>query len=403
MAIKRNSDVVPSWGPFSYATLSKSDLFSKDRWKKTVEWNLLLEQTEQINYAINMLIKAPYPTRLFFRYIDILEANLHIFYDMFYYLTGGPLTDGIKLENLVSMFDETWERLQFWNIDSHDTIMKIADSLAKSRNTFNNILQRDELREVRELLDSEYYSYYEPAVEEINAKISPEDESVFCYIKEIYFEKEEDISKLAKQIDLIITILEQDSEFMFQWAHGWYADCFLLDEFNSLFDKFTCSEKGKMIVQGWEHELNQTREKLVESLEREEKYRPWVHKYCHLADKKNIIHELFTSSESAIENDEDKLNNTDNWISILSIAAIIQEHDKRQKVINKLKPFFYNDENYVRDFYERIKNAEPKMVTTIVKRFHEEGKLLDKSKSLYDILNSSGLYPLTYQNWNSQT
>lgn len=399
MEIKRNNDAIPNWGPFEYAILSQNELFSNERWKKTVKWNLLLEQAGQINHAINMLTKAPYPTRLFCRYIDILEANLYIFDDMFYYLTGRPLTDGISDDiKKTHKLDETWERLQFWNIDSHDIIMKIAESLSDSRNTFNNILQRDELSDIKKLLDS----YCEPALEDKNAKYSPEEESVFRYIKELYVEKE-DISTLVHQIDNILIIMEQDSDFMFQWAHGWFSDCFLLDDFDSLLDKFVRSERGKMIVQGWEHELNQTREKIIESLEREEKYRPWVYKYCHLADKHNIIHELFGNEESTIEIDEDKLNNTDNWISILSIAAILQEHNKRQEIINQLKPFFYNEENNVRDFYERIKNSKPQMVTKIVKQFNNVGKLSDKSKMLYNILYKNGLYSLTYQNWHNQT
>ncbi len=395
MALKRNTGIAPEWGTFEYATISRNELFSQERWKKTVEWDKLLEQTEMIAHALSLLVKAPYPTQLFLSYIDILEANLYIFDDMFYYLTGGFLTDGIKIRS----FDETWERLQFWNIDCHDTIMKIAISLSSSQNTFRNILQRDELQSVRNILDC----YCEPESEELSAKCPPEDESVYRFIKKIYEMKGVNIIALCEQINTILNILEQDTDFMFQWAHGWYSDCFLLDKFTSLLEKFSSSEKGRKLVQGWEHELNKTREELIACLERDKNYQPWVFQYCHLSDKNDIIHELFVDENSSNEIDEEKLNNTDNWINIISIATILQEYDKRQELIDQLKPCFHNNEKETRSFYEGIKGAEPKMITALVKKFVKDGKISDKGKKLYDILHKNRLYTPTYQNWNDQT
>ncbi len=395
MALERKTGIVPEWGTFEYATISRNELFSQERWKKTVEWDILFEQTEQIAHALSLLVKAPYPTQLFLTYVDILEANLYIFDDMFYYLTGGFLTDGIKMRS----FDETWERLQFWNIDCHDTIMKIAISLSKSQNTFRNILQRDELKGVRNILDN----YCEPESEELSAKISPEDESVYRYIRNIYEVKGVDIIALCEQIDTILIYLEQDTDYMFQWAQGWYSDCFLLDKFTSLLEKFASSDKGRKLVQGWEHELNKTREELIACLERDKNYQPWVYQYCHLSDKNDIIHELFTDENSSREIDEEKLNNTDNWINILSIATILQEYDKRQEIIGQLKPCFFNDEKETRSFYESIKGAEPKMITALVKKLVKDRIISDKSKKLYEILHKNGLYAPSYQNWNGQT
>ena len=396
MALKRNKDIVPEWGSFEYATLCKSKLFSEERWGKKVEWNKLLEQTMQIEHAIGLLVKAPYPTRLFLSYIDILEANLFIFDDMFYFLTGGYLTDGIK--NSGYGYDETWENLQFWNIDCHSTILEIADSLSKSQNTFRNILQRSELRSLLEIMDC----YCEPDTEELSAKISPEEESVYSYIKNIYEGETIDILSLANQIEMILDILEQHTDYMYQWAHGWYADCFLLGDFNSLLDKFTSSERGIKLVQGWDNELNGTRERLIESLERNNKFQPWVYQYCHLSDKKNIIHELFALNNSSADLDIEKLYNTDNWISILSIAAILQEHDKHQEIINQLKPFFYNVEEEAWRFYKAIKGATPTMITSLVNKLGNDKIISDTSKSLYDVLHKNDLYPKTYANWIDQ-
>ena len=212
-----------------------------------------------------------------------------------------------------------------------------------------------------------------------------------------------DITALCEQIETILLYLEQDTDDMWQWAHGWYVNCFLLDNFPSLLDKFANSEKGCKLVQGWEHELNKTREELIACLERDKNYKPWVYPYCHLSDKNDIIHELFTDEASSKEIDEEKLNNTDNWINILSIATILQEYDKRQEIIGQLKPCFFNDEKETRSFYERIKGAEPKMITALVKKLVKDRIISDKSKKLYEILHKNGLYAPSYQNWNDQT
>lgn len=400
MTIERKTDVAPNWGPFEYATLSKCDIFSKERWGLTVKWHLLLEQAEQINHIVGLLLNTPYPTRLFFSYIEILEANLFIFNDMFYFLTGGRLTDGIGFDMKEgSHYDETWERLQFWNIDCHDTILKIAESFSKSQNTFRNVLHRSELSFLIRTIDSSC----EPETEELSAKKSPDVESVYRYILNLYGEKDLDKVALANHIENILEFLEQNTDYMFQWARGWYSECFLLEDFPSLLIKFINSERGRMILQSWENELNGTREHLIMNLEKDKNYQAWVHKYIHLSDKHNIIQELFADEKSSTKINYKKLNNTDNWLSILSIAAIFQEYDKRQEIIGKLKPFFYNNENKTRSFYESIKGADPKMITAYVNQLANDGVISDKGKGLYTVLHENSLYDPTYQNWNSQT
>ena len=323
MSILRNKVEKPNWGPFEYATLASFPLFSQKRWGKTVNWDILLEQAEQIKHTISLLIKTPFPTRLFSNYIDILDANISIFYDFFYYLVGAPFSDGIKGRSL----DETWKRLQFWNIDCHETISKIRESLYISNNTFRCILQRYEIREINESLAN----YSEPYEDVLSAKISPDDESAYSYIKDIYGEKSSDQKVLASQIDYILTFLEQLAVDMFQWEQGFYSHCFLLGDFPSLLDEFENSERGRQIVQGWDYELGSSRGELIASLEKNKKFQPWVQKYLHLSNERNIIEELFSDDESASNIDYTRLYNTDNWISILSIAAILHEYNKRQE------------------------------------------------------------------------
>ena len=339
MAIKRIPKTDPNWGPFEYATLSTNGLFSKERWGQAVKWDLLLEQAHQIKRSVLLLTKAPFPTSLFSTYIDILDNNFDIFLDMFFYLTGERLSDGVKDGVIPPCNDETWYRLRFWNMDCKDTIQKIADSLSESQNIFRNILQRDDLSKLKMKLEA----YAEPEKEVLLAKLSPDEESVYNYVCRLYHE-DTDINALAQQIDGFLDSLDWYTYCISQW--GYIYD--FIGDFTSLLTEFRNSEKGKNLVKGWEQELNgDTREYLIAQLEKDERYKPWIFKYIHIGDKEEIIRELCDNSDLK----------TSTLIDILSMATLLKEYDERHVEGNK---------DIKQDSDSTITNAPPKVFPNLV-------------------------------------
>ena len=113
MGIKRNKAAEPQWNFMDYAVRSKEHLFSDGRWGEKVNWDIILKQVEKTQQASQMIDINIYPSSLFFTAIDLLEANLLMVDDLFYYLTG------IRMTETKIFFEEVRHRLGFWNMDSY--------------------------------------------------------------------------------------------------------------------------------------------------------------------------------------------------------------------------------------------------------------------------------------------
>ena len=83
----------------------------------------------------------------------------------------------------------------------------------------------------------------------------------------------------------------------------------------------------------------------------------------------------------------------------------IFEEDAPQdgELIEKLKPIFYNNEEYVRLFLKEIKGMKQKDITDLVNKWVEEKRISDYGNSrkgdLWSILKDAGLYAKSRQNW----
>ena len=134
MGIKRNEVADPEWDEGDYAVRSKEDLFSEERWRKTVDWDIILKQAEKTRQASQMIDAAIYPSTVFFAAIDLLEANLYMIDDMFYYLTGLRMTTSKVLS------DVALNAFGFWNMDCYKVLEQIEDNLKKTKEQFYYIL-----------------------------------------------------------------------------------------------------------------------------------------------------------------------------------------------------------------------------------------------------------------------
>ena len=72
-----------------------------------------------------------------------------------------------------------------------------------------------------------------------------------------------------------------------------------------------------------------SRDSLIANMEKDMDLGPWVNRYTHPKEDKDILFHLFLDDNMLLRNEEEMFN-TDNWIRILTIAAILQEYDERQ-------------------------------------------------------------------------
>ena len=117
---------------------------------------------------------------------------------------------------------------------------------------------------------------------------------------------------------------------------------------------------------------------------------------------------LFYDDNGFIKNEEE-FYNTNNWIRLLTIAAVLQEYDEHnnepvqseEDLVDKLSLYF-KDEATTERFLRKIKGMPNRDIIIIVKQFYDAGLCFEKSKFLWRILYDANLYKAKFSNWNAQ-
>lgn len=109
---------------------------------------------------------------------------------------------------------------------------------------------------------------------------------------------------------------------------------------------------------------------------------------------------------------EEEMFNTDNWIRILTIAAVLQEYDERQAASAEasakeedtlLRLSLYIKENLAGKFLESAyKMKSNKEIIALVKKYYDENLITGDSIDLWSVLHDANLYTKSYNNWRDQ-
>lgn len=318
MGIKRNKLAEPQWNFLDYAEISKEDLFSAERWGKTADWHIILNQVEKTRKASQMIDIKIYPSSLFLSAIDLLEANLLMVDDLFYYLTG------VRIPWNKQEWEEARKRLVFWNMDCYEVLKKIRNGLLQIKDNLTLCLKQEpiwdislkvgKIRKATALalgpspvippLDHEWHAYE--------------------YAHKYYEGSEIDQEALATQIKRILDIL-QEYAVIFLYIYNEFPD------FSNLLALFCQSEKAQTeYIEPWRHDFDGTRDSLIAKMEKDPKLGPWVNRFVHLPKVEKIHYQLFYNAKNLyMPENEEECYNTENWISILTIAAVLQEYDEQ--------------------------------------------------------------------------
>ena len=332
MGIKRNELAKPQWGDWDYANLSKHDVFSRECWNKTVEWKVLLEHAKRTKGLCHLMFENTYPSRLFLANIELLEANLYVFGDLFYWLTG------LNVNTLdYELFQQAISHIHFWNMNCYKDLRQILSELEEIESLFIECLKQstlwDELKEnpmwksddwlshVRQRLDDPILWTEEKGLARHHA---------FTYVREIYKESKADETELTQRIAKILQLTYFFKILPGACGNGCYYD------FDSLLSSFRKSEKARSrYIMPWERYFNGTRDSLIEKMRNNPDLAPWVDRYICIEGDSNVIGRLFCKELgydvffSLKKEREEDYYNTDNWICLLTIAAVLQEYDEQ--------------------------------------------------------------------------
>jgi len=402
MGIKRNKLAEPQWNFLDYAEISKEDLFSAERWGKTADWHIILNQVEKTRKASQMIDIKIYPSSLFLSAIDLLEANLLMVDDLFYYLTG------VRIPWNKQEWEEARKRLVFWNMDCYEVLKKIRNGLLQIKDNLTLCLKQEpiwdislkvgKIRKATALalgpspvippLDHEWHAYE--------------------YAHKYYEGSEIDQEALATQIKRILDIL-QEYAVIFLYIYNEFPD------FSNLLALFCQSEKAQTeYIEPWRHDFDGTRDSLIAKMEKDPKLGPWVNRFVHLPKVEKIHYQLFYNAKNLyMPEDEEECYNTENWISILTIAAVLQEYNEQHAtdtatnkdddeiLLTKLSMFF-KDDDIAKRFLDAARTMEDRQIIALLKHYKKYGNCTDTSKALWYVLNEAGVYTAGYSNWSAQ-
>ena len=184
--------------------------------------------------------------------------------------------------------------------------------------------------------------------------------------------------------------------------------------FSKLLEMFRQSEKAQTdYIEPWRHDFGGTRDSLIAKMEKDPKLAPWVHKYDHLTKNEEVEVQLFHDYNRGKANpiDKEACYNTDNWLSILTVAAVLEEYDELHQTDSEVDEdddedmrlkleLYFKDEATVQRFLKSVKDMNDTEIITLVKKYWQAGLCTDKSKALWRVLHDAGLYTAKYSNWN---
>jgi hypothetical protein len=406
MGIKRNEVAEPQWMIGDYPLKDDGDLFSNELWKANIEWDVLLEHIKKTESVCQLITQNIYPSRLFFAYIDILEANLYVFDDLFYFLTGTRVGNAPDFN---IMYPSLYG-LRFWNLDYHKEINLIYEGLNRIEEHFAECLKQQSLSEIADEViknsrnASELISFGRISYEIIFRK-----DRAYKYAGEAYKELNINKNTLVNQIVNILNFLKNHKNIF-----SYFNSTIHLLSFNLLLLFFRQSEKGQNFIKPWKRDLMGSRDSLIVKMEKDPELGQWVNRYTHRREDKSIIKHLFCDENGYVKNEEEAYN-TDNWIRILTIAAILLEYDEQQNaVVEKSEEekgeetlllklsLYFKGEDVAMRFLEKVRQLNTTEIIDLVKKYRDAGLCTDTSKNLWKVLHDANLYTPLYKNWNAQ-
>ena len=398
MGIKRKEIAEPQCDDNDYVVQNFLGYFYPTRWNRTPDWNIILKQVEKTRQASQMIDIHLYPSTLFFTALDMLETNLYVIDDLFYFLTCQRLIGGNFMSKPVLY------TLGFWNMDCYKVLEQITEGLHQATKPLIESLKYKPIWDVT-LKIVEKGTLSERQVGSAPITIRPyAEEQAYAYVCERHKATQIDKDALVNQIDNILRLVHHYHLFFFD-IYGYHID------FPELLEWFRKSEKAqKEYIEPWRKDFGGTRDSLIAKMEKDPKLGPWVNRYDHLTKDKPVHYQLFYSGKRLFETvDKEACYNTDNWISILTVAAVLQEYDEQknqpvldeESLVDKLSLYF-KDEDAAQRFLNKIQGMKDKEIIIKVKKEYDAGLCIDKSINLWRLLHEAELYTATFSNWNKQ-
>lgn len=382
-------------------------IFDLDGWDRIIDWETIEKQVEHIDTLATYMEEHDLPPLLYKTYLDLLHTSLQVLRDVFFVNTGFYLDidNPAKIEE-----QDDFKKLRFW----------LLRDIEVTRRVFTVFERLFHYHKIQSLDSHMICDYVDGAWDSVEIKLRgiDSDEEVKRVIGEQKFrsikswcmtyayspyenrEGVDSISTVSQSLE-VSRYIGEFFQLFFQLAYIYQIE---EDSLTELIDELTHSEYGEFRLGGWRKDMNVSKEVFINKLETDNELKPLVRDVVAVLEGKRSVRSLFNDGSFPPQVDISKCSNLLNWINIIVIAALLNEYEEKQKIVNQLKPYFYNDEDKARKFYGQIDGLEPTMITSFVMKLvkYEHYPEVLKSKSFWQVLHNNKLYPNSYPNWNDQ-
>lgn len=378
------------------------NIFSMERWNQKIIWEDIEKQANHVDVLVTYLKEHKMPPLLFKYYIDLIHTSLQVLRDIVFVNTGfylDPMAPGEISEQ------EGFKKLRFWTMGDLEVTGRLCNTFERLVKYSLKIKEPEEnygtWKEIEKRLKG---TYSQNRTEQVLGESKFNNTTSWCMDYAFApYEYREGVWNFGNRIQLDQVRLYIDGFFslFFQLSVVYQIEEESLPE---LVDEMKRSEYGENRMKGWRKDMNLSREDFIEKLESVPEMKPWVRGVVAVLEEKQHIRSLFSKADTPYEIDIEKCSNVRGWMTVILIVALLQEYEGEQAVVQEILPFFYMGEKDARDFLNRIRGAEPQMITTLVKKLVEKDKMPEalKTKSFYNVLKKHGLYTKSYENWNQQ-
>lgn len=378
---------------------NKINLFDRTELEAKIFWAQFAQIMKHIQSLSDYVDEAQLPLGLRKVYVDLILNHLEIFKDLLFVSYGLKLDTNPKSQECVTKCNhDNLIALGFWAMDNSKELECISDISSK---WINHFLYEDKPSEPN--LEELFKGRLVPVEQESSSSFlhNIDEKLKRTYIYAPYQGDKDEFEVVKKQIEDIDETMRSIVSLIFSVLT---ATVKLMYNFDTIVKDFRESERGQIIIDRWKHDLCLPKEGLVSKLKEKDDLKPWVDKCCLLHEKKIAKKELFVDNSIPGSQHNTDLYKTNSWLSIFTITAILQEYDKKHRVVLEFKPFFYNDEEEARKFIDKISGLEPMMITSLIKKMVDKDHYppVLKSKKFCDLLIKHKLYTKSYQNWNDQ-
>ena len=397
MSIERNKAKLPvrCW----FKQLSEYNMFSSE-YKKTrhdsVEWCILLDHAKRMEDSCQHLNASIYPSRLFMAYVDILEANLYVFNDLYYYITGEQLSDNLYSQTYI------YRPFDFWDMEYYKEIGQIHERIAGTEAYLMNCLNQGSLQAIYNevVARTGWYADHKPNF----PPQSIHEKRAYGFVRQTYAEPVADENALIVQLVRI-------QHFLTAFKYIFSSPNFGPECFPWLLDNFCKSQVCKELIANWSHDLSGSRKDLESAIKESDELSRWWPKV-----KNCPPHAIYGALDFV---SEDERHNTENWVQILKIYALLAEYDEchsetaeeiapeptrdESALVRRLRPLLNSDQDAA-NFAKRFDDLSAKKITDLVNQLWAKGVIADTTtkKDLWEVLHDFGIYTPKLNNWNGQ-